>query len=684
LAWAGGLRQNFPVNDEMAILIAESAVLTALLSAILPLFFLNRPHLQSLVAFFLLGGSGLAAALGGGMALLLQTTGQVVLPIGLPWLHVSLCLDPLAGFFLFIVGFITFTVACYGSGYIREYIGGQLSIGTLTFFTGLFACGMFLVLLAADAFSFMLAWELMSLASYFLVVFQHHQPENRHAAFIYLLMAVVGGAFLFLAYGVLAGFSDGFSFAAMKAADLSPTWATIAFTFAFLGFGLKAGIVPLHVWLPLAHPVAPSHISAMMSGVMLKVAVYGFIRFVYDLLGNIIWQWGVVVLLVGSASAVLGVLYALMQHDLKRLLAYHSVENIGIIYIGLGLSMIFHATHHLEIAALALIAALYHCLNHAIFKSLLFLGAGAILQQSRQHDMEKMGGLIKKMPVTAFCFLVGCISISALPPFNGFVSEWLTFQAALQGPILKSGILGAMIPVAAAMLALTGALAAACFVKVYGIIFLGRARSPEIEEAQDPSFGMRVSQMILAVCCLGFGIFPTWVVRAINGIPESLMGTGLSSATDNGWLWLTPVSAQTASYGAPAVFFGILVSWLIVFVFLHPLRRDNRIRIVPAWDCGFGPLNSRMQYTASAFAMPLRRIFSFIWLIVEKVEPAGPGKGPRYILKIDDRVWLMFYVPIGKIMLKLAERTSRIQGGNLRVYLCYSFFTLLFLLWVIV
>ena len=668
----------------MALTLALAAIFATFLSALLPLFFPRRPALQVRLSFVLLGFSGIAAAVGGGMALLARTTEQVVLPLGLPWLHVALSLDPLAGFFLFIVGAVTFIAACYGPGYVREHRDGPNPVDTLLFFTGLFVIGMFLVLLSADAFSFMFAWELMSLASYFLVVFQHHLTENRRAAFIYLLMAVVGGAFLFLAYGVLAGFSDGFSFAVMKAADLTPTWATIAFTFAFLGFGLKAGIVPLHVWLPLAHPVAPSHISALMSGVMLKVAVYGFIRFVYDLLGDVTWQWGVVVLLVGSASAVLGVLYALMQHDLKRLLAYHSVENIGIIYIGLGLSMIFHATHHLEIAALALIAALYHCLNHAIFKSLLFFGAGAILQQSRQHDMEKMGGLIRKMPVTASCFLIGCISISALPPFNGFVSEWLTFQAALQGPLLKSGILGAMIPVAAAMLALTGALAAACFVKVYGIVFLGLPRSREIAEAQDPSFGMQLGQIILAVCCLGFGIFPTWVVRAINAIPEGLMGVGLSSAIDNGWLWLTPVSPQTASYGAPAVFFGILVSWLIVFALLHPPRRDNRIRIGRAWDCGFGPLNSRMQYTASAFAMPLRRIFSFVWLIVEKVEPAGPGKGARYILRIEDRVWLMLYVPIGKIMLKLAERTSRIQGGNLRVYLCYSFFTLLFLLWVIV
>ena len=668
----------------MALTLALAAIFATFLSALLPLFFPRRPSLAVRLSFLFLGIAGVAAAGGGGLALLAGTTEQLVVPLGLPWLHVSLHLDPLAGFFLFIVGAVTFIAACYGPGYVDEYLGGPHPVSTLLFFTGLFVGGMFLVLLSADAFSFMFAWELMSLASYFLVVFQHHLIENRRAAFLYLLMAVVGGAFLFFAYGVLAGFSGSFSFAVMKTAELSPTWATIAFLLALVGFGLKAGIVPLHVWLPQAHPAAPSHISAMMSGVMLKVAVYGFIRFTYDLLGDISWQWGVVVLLIGSASALSGVLYALMQHDLKRLLAYHSVENIGIIYIGLGLSMIFYAKNHMEIAALALIAALYHCLNHALFKSLLFLGAGAVLQQSRQHDMEKMGGLIRRMPVTASCFLVGCISISALPPFNGFVSEWLTFQAALQGPVLRSGILGSMIPVASAMLALTGALATACFVKVYGVIFLGRPRSIDLQAAHDPSFGMQFGQIVLALACLAFGIFPTWAVRAINTIAEGLLGQGLSGGAADGWLWLTPVSPQTASYGALAVFFGLVVSWLVVFIFLHPPQRDNRIRVAPAWECGFGPLTARMQYTATSFAMPIRRIFSFIWKIFEKIEPGRQGSGPRYILHIGDRFWLSIYVPIGKILLHLAERTSRIQGGNLRVYLCYSFFTLLFLLWVIV
>lgn len=672
------------MNPGASLTIAQLAVFLTFLSAIIPLFFLRQPYLLIRLSFLFLGSSGIAAVWAGAITLLSNTAEQIVLPLGLPWLHVFLRLDPLSGFFLFIVGLITFIAACYGPTYIQDQIGGPHPIGTLTFFTGLFVCGMLLVLLAADAFTFMIAWELMSVASYFLVGFRHLQAENRSAAFIYLLMAVAGGAFILLAYGVLAGFCDSFSFAAMAAANLSPAWATIAFLLAFVGFGMKAGIVPLHVWLPQAHPVAPSHISALMSGVMLKVAIYGFIRFVYDLLGGIVWQWGVLVLLTGAASAVLGVLFALVQHDLKRLLAYHSVENIGIIYIGLGLSMIFQATGHLEIAALALIAALYHCLNHAIFKSLLFLGAGAVLQQSQQHDMEKMGGLIRRMPVTAVCFLVGCISISALPPFNGFVSEWLTFQAALQGTVLRSGILGAMIPVASAMLALTGALAAACFVKVYGIIFLGRPRTDQVAEAREASPGMQFAQVILALCCLVFGIFPTWVVAAINVIPENLLGAGLAKAASNGWLWLTPVSKQTASYGALSVLLGLLLSWLIVYFFLHPLQRDNRIRTATVWDCGFGPLSPRMQYTATAFSMPIRRIFSFVWFIVEKVEPARPGKGPRYSLQISDWLWLTIYLPIGKLILKLAERTSRIQGGNLRVYLSYSFFTLLFLLWVIV
>ena len=668
----------------MALNFVYLAIISALISALLPVLFFRSPVATKYMAFSLLGLSGLSGILGGGMALLQTVDLNNTLPIGLPWLHCHLHLDPLAGFFLVLVSLVTLIAAIYGPAYVREYQQGSQPLLALTLFSGLFVAGMDMVMIASDAFSFMISWELMSVSSYFLVAYQHQNETNRSAAFIYLLMAQIGGLFILLGYGVLAGFSGAFDFASMQATVLSPAWSSLAFVLALIGFGMKAGIVPLHVWLPQAHPVAPSHISALMSGVMLKVAIYGFIRFVYDLLGNIYWQWGVTVLIIGSLSAVLGVFYALMQHDLKRLLAYHSVENIGIIYIGLGLSMVFAGTGHFQLAALGLIAALYHCLNHALFKSLLFFGAGAILQQSHEHDLNKMGGLIKKMPVTAFCFLVGCISISALPPFNGFVSEWLTFQAALQGTVLDNHILSAIIPVAAAVLALTGALAATCFVKVYGVCFLGVPRSETAAKATEAAFGMQLSQILLAILCLFFGLFPTWTVSQLDNIARLLLPVGMPAATSHGWLWLTPISMKIASYGAPMVFLGIGSAWLLIWFWLHPRRKNKAIRISPTWDCGFGALNARMQYTATSFTMPIRRIFKPVWSISENYQQPGPeNPGGRYQLHVGDWAWLKIYQPIGRLLLATAKRAALIQGGNIRVYLVYSFFTLLFLLWVV-
>lgn len=666
----------------MALYIAQLAVLAAFGSALAPLPFYRSNRLLKALAFALLGLSGLAAVTAGVEALFAAAPSEVVLPIGLPWLHCHLYTDPLAGFFLIIIGLITMIAAVYGPAYAREYEGGPQPLLVLTFFTGLFVTGMYLLVLTADAFSFMMAWEVMSVSSYFLVAFQHQHAKNRQAAFIYLLMAQVGGLCILLAYGVLAGFGGGFSFQAMAAAPLNNTWATIAFLLAFVGFGMKAGVVPLHVWLPQAHPVAPSHISALMSGVMLKVAVYGFIRFTYTLLGDIHWQWGVLTLFIGSASAVLGVLYALMQHNLKRLLAYHSVENIGIIYMGLGLSMIFAGKGFTGLAALGLIAALYHCLNHAIFKSLLFFGAGAILQKSHEQDLGKMGGLIRRMPYTAIFFLVGCVSISALPPFNGFVSEWLTFQAALQATALPGGILSSLIPLAAAVLALTGALAAACFVKVFGVAFLGQPRTRHVRKARLAKPSMLVSQGVLATLCLILGVLPTWTVAAINRIPVQLLGQGLPEATAHGWLWLTPVATQNASYGAPLVLLGILFAWGLAYILLHPRRSRRVIRIEPAWDCGFGALTARMEYTSTAFTMPIRRVFKPVWNIEEELEETPAGH--RYRLAVGDWAWQKIYQPMGRLLLATARRVTIIQGGNIRAYLAYSFFTLIVLLWVIV
>ncbi|MGD8936470.1 MAG: hydrogenase 4 subunit B [Thiogranum sp.] len=672
-------------------LLLALTLLLPLLSGVVAFAAGRWPAIMRGLVFPLLGAAGLMAVGLGGHALLRGTSETMVYALGLPWLHWHLRVDPLAGFFLALIGFVVVAVSLFGPGYVREFEHGKQSLAVLGFFTGLFVSGMLMVVVAADAFSFMLAWELMSLSSYFLVVYQHRNAANRRAGFLYLLMAEVGALTILLGFGVLAGFGDGFSFAAMREAPLTPVWASIAFALGVLGFGMKAGLVPLHAWLPEAHPVAPSHISALMSGVMLKVAVYGFIRFSFDLIGNVHWAWGVALLVIASITAVFGVLYALMQHDLKRLLAYSSVENIGIIFIGLGLSMIFYGTGFPLLGTLGLVAALYHTLSHALFKSLLFLGAGAVLQRSHERDLDRMGGLLRRMPWTGLFFLVGCISISALPPFNGFVSEWLTFQTALQVPSLESGVLRAVIPLAAAALALTGALAAACFVKVYGTAFLGQARTRRVRRSSEAGRGMLLGQAMLALACLLSGIFPTLAIDAMANVTRSLTGQVLPAATAKGWLWLTPISADTASYSAPLVFVGMLLAllaWAVVNFILRPAGRVVTVRS-DAWDCGFGPLSARMQYTATSFSMPIRRIFAPLWPGQDEAErdarsrPGSDARQTRYQVRTGDVTWKWFYQPVVQLLHATTRRVSRIQTGNLRHYLAYTFVTLLLLLWLI-
>ena len=425
-----------------------------------------------------------ATGLGIALAHLLTASApeMLTLPLGLPWLGAHFRLDALSAFFLIVVNLGSAVASLFALGYGQHEKAPER---VLPFFPA-FLAGMNLVLLADDAYAFLFSWELMSLTSWALVMAHHQEPANVRAGYLYLVMACFGTLALLLAFGLLAGPNGGYDFAAIRAGTMTPGFAALALALALLGAGSKAGLVPLHVWLPLAHPAAPSHVSALMSGVMTKVAVYGFIRIVFDLLGEpVLWWWGGVVLALGGITAVLGVLYALMQHDLKRLLAYHTVENIGIIFIGLGLALAFQANQMYASAALALTAALFHDLNHSLFKSLLFLGAGAVLTATGERDMERLGGLIHPMPWTALAFLIGAAAISALPPLNGFVSEWLTFQAILISPELPQWLLKFLVPAIGAALALSAALAAACFVKAFGITFLGRARSPAAAQARE-------------------------------------------------------------------------------------------------------------------------------------------------------------------------------------------------------
>jgi formate hydrogenlyase subunit 3/multisubunit Na+/H+ antiporter MnhD subunit len=641
--------------------------------------------------FVLLGLSGVFAVIAG-LAVLISKgviTGQIAL--GLPWLPWHVRFDGLSGFFFLIIGIAVCAVSLYGPGYVRSYKESEHPFAVLGLFTGLFVAGMLLVLLADDAFMFMIAWELMSVASYFLVAFQHENSANRRAAFLYLLMAEVGALSIILAFGVLASFSDGFTFDALRESRLSITWASIAFVLALLGFGMKAGIVPVHVWLPEAHPVAPSHISALMSGVMLKVALYGLIRFCFDLLGDVHWQWGVVLLILGTLSALGGILYAMMQPNLKRLLAYSSVENIGIIFMVLGLAMIFMANGHPQLAALGFLAALFHAFNHALFKNLLFLGAGILHHQTHELNIDMMGGLIKKMPQTSVLFLVGCMSISSLPLFNGFVSEWLAFQTALQVDVLDNGVLRSLIPVSAAALALTAALAAACFVKVFGLIFLGQSRSRNSEKAHEvQDKGMLAGPALLAGLCFVFGIFPGVIIHLINNVSGQLLGQTLPNDSAVGWLWLAPVSDEQASYSAPLVLIGALIAAGVCYWYLHRNRTPlTLMRRADTWDCGFGGVTPRMQYSSSAFTMPFRRIFAKVWIIDEQINKDMQGAmnqdvaAVHYQLHVQDHSWPRLYQPIAQGVNTLAKQVGRIQTGNIRTYLGYSFATLLLLLWVI-
>jgi len=445
-------------------------------------------------------------------------------------------------------------------------------------------------------------------------------------------------------------------------------------------------VIPLHVWLPEAHPVAPSNVSALMSGVMLKTSIYGIVRITFDFLKDYPWWWGGIVLVLGLVSAVMGVLYALMQHDLKRLLAYHSVENIGIILIGLGLAMIFTTFHLPVLAALALIAALYHTLNHAMFKGLLFMGAGAVLHATHERNMEEMGGLIHKMPWTAVFFLIGCVSIAALPPFNGFVSEWLTFQAFLLSPALHRPILSLLIPLGAALLALTGALAAACFVKAFGVTFLGHWRGhASIQTVQEVDWHMRVGMLLTATTCFCLGIFPTVVINWMDILPEKLVGGKIATTAGKfGWMWLTPYAHERASYSGFNVFIGILAVVFVTYLLLHAKR--TAIRRVPIWDCGFAAITSRMQYNATSFSMPIRRIFGFLFHISEESEAIQPVRHPayparlRYRLKVRDRFWTWFYEPVGDVAFFIAKLVGNLQQGRIQVYLIYSFVTIIVLL----
>jgi formate hydrogenlyase subunit 3/multisubunit Na+/H+ antiporter MnhD subunit len=540
-----------------------------------------------------------------------------------------------------------------------------------------------LVILADDAFTFLAAWEFMSLSSWALVIAHHHDSENTRAGYVYILMASFGTLVLVLAFGLLAGESGAYQFAAIR--DGVRALPALVLILAVLGTGSKAGLVPLHVWLPLAHPAAPSHVSALMSGVMTKVAVYGFIRIVFDLNGPPAWWWGILVIALAGITCVLGVLSALMQHDLKRLLAYHTVENIGIIFLGIGLALAF-SSHGLQApAALALTAALLHVFNHCVFKSLLFFGSGAVLTATGERDMEHLGGLIHRMPVTAFAFLTGCVAISALPPLNGFVSEWLTFQAILLSPTLPSWGLKLIVPAAGAMLALSAALAAACFVKAFGVTFLGRPRTPAAERAGETDRASLAVMLSFAGLCLIAGVLPGFFIDAIAPVVQGLVGARMPSQSTMAWLSIVPIAESRSSYNGLLVFIFITVSTLLTIEIVHRFA-SQALRRGPAWDCGYPDPSPATQYTADSFAQPIRRVFGeVVFQARERVymPPPGDARPARLVVSLRDFLWDGIYVPIAGGVAVAAGGLNHLQFLTIRQYLSLVFVALVALLLVV-
>ena len=461
--------------------------------------------------------------------------------------------------------------------------------------------------------------------------------------------------------------------------------AALVLVLVLVGAGSKAGVVPLHAWLPLAHPAAPSHVSALMSGVMTKVAVYGFVRIAFDLLGAPAWWWSMLVLAVGGTTAVMGVLYALMQHDLKRLLAYHTVENIGIIYIGLGLALAFKAYGMEVAAALALTAGLFHVLNHSIFKSLLFFGAGAVLNSTGERDMEHLGGLIHRMPQTAFVFLVGCVAISALPPLNGFVSEWLTFQAILLSPQLPSWGLKFLVPAVGALLALSAALAAACFVKAFGVSFLGRPRTPAAADARETDSNSLAAMFFLAALCLVAGVLPGIFIDALAPVTHALVGMSMPHQAGLDWLTVVPIAESRSSYNGLLVFIFVALSGSIAAFAIHRLASD-KLRRGPAWDCGYPDPRPSTQYTASSFAQPIRRVFGtsvFRAREIGEMPPPGSMAPARLTVELRDLIWDIAYASIAAFIGYAAERLNVLQFLTIRSYLTLVFAALVLLLLVL-
>ncbi len=636
-------------------------------------------------SFAILGSiSGIIASIS---ALAFGNTFSYTLPSSFSILSFSINFDYLAAFFSLVLSLISLFASIFALGYVKHFFG-KYNIGSLGFFYNTFIAGVMLVFLSSNAIFFLIAWELMALTSYALVVYERHDEKNVKAGLLYFIMTHIGTAFIILLFLLLFKQVGSFDFAAIKAglAGMSPALRTAVFIFALIGFGMKAGIIPLHIWLPSAHPAAPSHVSAILSGVMIKTGIYMLIRLFLDIMpGTSLW-WGLAVLVIGSVSSLLGVLYALAEHDIKRLLAYHSIENIGIILLGLGSSLTFLALGFKSLAILGLTASLYHTLNHATFKALLFLGAGSVVSKTHTRNIEEYGGLIRFMPLTALFFLIGSMAISALPPFNGFFSEWMTFQSLFRGFQALNSMAQWIFVLAAGSLAFTGGLAAACFVKAFGATFLARPRSEEARHAHESEPSLLVGMGGLAILTLVFGFFAGPISSVLAKTAGSLGALKMAEAPMAASWNSVRFADGFASLSMPLVLGVLALSLAIVAFIVYLWAGGRKVRTCATWDCGT-TLDSRMEITATGFSRSIVTIFNGILKSTKQQDIEYHDADMRYFSK-ENRFTLetrdiykdYLYEPLHRSVLKISNFFKRVQTGNINVYILYIFLAIFILL----
>jgi len=655
--------------------------------ALLPAFF--KDARRATVSAFV--PSAVASALAVALSSSILFTGAVVriaspLAASVPSIAITFYIDGIAAFFILIIGIVATAVSVYSLGYSAAY-AGRHSVRSLGFLLNLFVLSMILVTATDNVFAFLVFWELMSLASFLLVIYEDEKPANLRSGITYLVMTHFGTAAITAAFLILYFQTGSLSFDVFRssAGQLAPYVKDSVFILAMVGFGTKAGLVPMHIWLPRAHPSAPSNVSALMSGVMLKVAVYGLVRVTIDFVvpsspGD---AWlGLLMVVAGSGSALVGVLYAAVEHDIKRALAYHSVENIGIIVLGLGLSVVFMSYGLAALAALALLASMYHSLNHAVFKGLLFMGAGSVVFRTGNADMNLMGGLAKRMPWTAMFFLVGSIAIAGLPPLNGFVSEWLTMQALLSSYQVPNQVLQVSIGFASIAFALTLGLALATFVKLFGISFLSRPRSTEAEQASEVPRTMVAGMALVGALCVVLGVLPFVATSAIASAfhlnlglisPYSELGPLAVGYTAGGLGSVSSLSMPTV-----LILTGSMGAALLGFVAVAGSGRKTVVRPYVTWEGGFGPLDERTEYTATSLSQPIRTVFKTFYrphTSIKREYYSDSNHLLRRSVSVVSESREIFedylYTPVIRGTLFVLDKVRRVQTGKVNSYLLY-------------